>query len=636
MNIQESNWNLINNNQGDLSGIHYSRITGKLATGMWGKFNHWINKLFKLFPNYQHHAKELAVFQALDYGITTDATTAKVVGVAANQLTQRLEKRQQNTEGHSFTSLRFLSALIQKDTKSAMDFLSSDFKAVCRFGESQTTLLQWAIELDQEEIAIELLKRGGAHFLNNKDISPLPLAVGKGFTRLVTELLKLDAQNRRNATAEGNNTPLHIAAATGQLEVVRILLDYNLDIDAQNSRDASPLHLAIENHHPDVAALLVNHGASLDEPGGKDGLTPTAMALGKKDIEGFTELNQLIKDELLHPKPVVASKILHAIKQRDHKNALKWIKRGGDFAETFGEKKQTLLHIAIEYRLGNISKALLEKGAPLEAQDSDGNTPLHTEILTARNYEFAAEMVKHGAPLTTKNAKGESPIRLAKTQSSWLLQQMKEKSPELIPPDTQEIYGAIKKKDSATVIGYINHEEVDLAQIITSRKDTILGAAVIHSLDDVVEALIAKNVSLETKDTSGETPLHHACSDKDRTKVAKILIENGANIHAVSGTCATPLYTASMAGNVELITLLLKKGAEIDFVPEEDKLYKETPLHGALKFGEYQAALFLVNQGANLHLKDAEGRTPLDMAQKAVKNYEEAKPVLEAMLNRGS
>jgi ankyrin repeat protein len=60
-----------------------------------------------------------------------------------------------------------------------------------------------------------------------------------------------------------NNTPLHLAALYGRLEIVQLFIEYNGDINATNEL-GSPIHWALEHNHLKVVELLLGAGARLD------------------------------------------------------------------------------------------------------------------------------------------------------------------------------------------------------------------------------------------------------------------------------------------------------------------------------------------------------------------------------------
>ena len=81
------------------------------------------------------------------------------------------------------------------------------------------------------------------------------------------------------------DTPLHVAAARGDIEAVRLLLAGGADPNAVGERGYTPLHQALEQKHLQVARMLVAAGASLDATN-HDGVTPRDLAKAVSLWEG--------------------------------------------------------------------------------------------------------------------------------------------------------------------------------------------------------------------------------------------------------------------------------------------------------------------------------------------------------------
>ncbi|MCW7491441.1 ankyrin repeat domain-containing protein [Leptospira sp. 2 VSF19] len=78
---------------------------------------------------------------------------------------------------------------------------------------------------------------------------------------------------------------------------------------------------------------------------------------------------------------------------------------------------------------------------------------------------------------------------------------------------------------------------------------------------ELVKELLAEGISINAKDSLGNSPLIKAADEED-LDMAKFLIEKGANVNLRNTTGETALYRAVYRGNLDLVKLLVKAGAE--------------------------------------------------------------------------
>jgi ankyrin repeat protein len=104
---------------------------------------------------------------------------------------------------------------------------------------------------------------------NASDESPLMLAAIKGQADLVDKLLVRDA-----AVNKPGWTPLHYAASSGQLSIMKTLLDKYAFIDAQSPNGTTPLMMAAMYGSAESVKLLIDEGA---DPLMKNELGMTAL-----------------------------------------------------------------------------------------------------------------------------------------------------------------------------------------------------------------------------------------------------------------------------------------------------------------------------------------------------------------------
>jgi len=120
---------------------------------------------------------------------------------------------------------------------------------------------------------------------NAKDETPLMLASIKGQQDLVVQLLKRDAAVNKTGWA-----PLHYAASSGQLSIMKLLLENHAFIDAQSPNGTTPLMMAAMYGSNDAVKLLLAEGA---DTAMKNQLGMTAVDFAVK--ANRTESAELIK-----------------------------------------------------------------------------------------------------------------------------------------------------------------------------------------------------------------------------------------------------------------------------------------------------------------------------------------------------
>lgn len=122
-----------------------------------------------------------------------------------------------------------------------------------------------------------------------------------------------------------------------------------------------------------------------------------------------------------------------------------------------------------------------------------------------------------------------------------------------------------------------------------------------------VEQMLAQGYGSNIPDRDGKTPLHWVGS----SEVATLLINCGADVHAVNHGGYRPLHSASRRGCVEVAQALLKHGADAGATAGH---YRLTPLHLAVDSGHVDVVKLLLTYGGNARAADWMGMTPIDVA----------------------
>jgi ankyrin repeat protein len=191
---------------------------------------------------------------------------------------------------------------------------------------------------------------------------------------------------------EEGDTLLHSPAWYGDLEMVQVLLDYKVDVNAQRDRGWTPLHDASDGDRstgfhnvvqslPDTVQLLLEHGADVNMRA-LNNLTP----LHKAVEEGRIEIVRML------------------------------LERGANVGAKDDEGK-TPLHEAARHGQDEVVHVLLERGANEDANDNKGRTPLH-EAARYGEVEVARVLLKCGANAGAKDYEGGTPLQIASVEGN--------------------------------------------------------------------------------------------------------------------------------------------------------------------------------------------------------------------------
>lgn len=110
--------------------------------------------------------------------------------------------------------------------------------------------------------------------------------------------------------------------------------------------------------------------------------------------------------------------------------------------------------------------------------------------------------------------------------------------------------------------------------------------------------------------TMGWTPLHWAAQKGDMD-VVKLLLSKGADVNAYHEKAGTPLHMAVYSGQAEVARLLIAGGADLNVVT---KAKRESPLYLAIYVGFPEIARMLIESGADIHVEGPAGSTLLHTA----------------------
>ena len=306
---------------------------------------------------------------------------------------------------------RTIALLLRSDPPANQKWVQYDKSAKVGQNQSGRTALHWAsamgfLEACRLLVADPPTNEEKAVILRWKEkkraATPLALAANQGHTDVVALLseasLRVDDKDSLPLVEEpldkknANRTALHLAAQSGHPSCVRsLVIDARAKVDAKDSKGYSSLMLAAAMGEADVVRVLVQLGSTVDLP-----MENKLEEKEKEWADGTTAL--MLACACGHTSAVTV--LLEARADVDARD------RG---------KGKTSLHLACERGQHAVLRALLQAGAITDETDDDGRAALHAAC-DAGDLEACKALLpalKKGAAFNEPTSKGETPLMLA-------------------------------------------------------------------------------------------------------------------------------------------------------------------------------------------------------------------------------
>ncbi|XP_072480730.1 ankyrin-2 isoform X1 [Notamacropus eugenii] len=295
--------------------------------------------------------------------------------------------------------------------------------------------------------------------------------------------------------------------------------------------------------------------------------------------------------------------------------------KGGIDINTCNQNGLNALHLAAKEGHVGLVQELLGRGSAVDSATKKGNTALHIASL-AGQAEVVKVLVKEGANINAQSQNGFTPLYMAAQENhidvvKYLLENGANQSTATEDGFTPLAVALQQGHNQAVAILLENDTKGKVrlpALHIAARKDDTKSAALLLQNDHNADVQSKVKAQDDCKKggsgfQSGFTPLHIA-AHYGNVNVATLLLNRGAAVDFTARNGITPLHVASKRGNTNMVKLLLDRGGQID-AKTRDGL---TPLHCAARSGHDQVVELLLERGAPLLARTKNGLSPLHMA----------------------
>ncbi|KAL9982254.1 hypothetical protein ACROYT_G004279 [Oculina patagonica] len=166
------------------------------------------------------------------------------------------------------------------------------------------------------------------------------------------------------------------------------------------------------------------------------------------------------------------------------------------------------------------------------------------------------------------------------------------------------------QKGYTSIVSLLIAHKADVNYSNTSGKNSMMLACFAGHLKVALQ-LFEQGASVDTRDNGGSYCIHWAV-DGGKTGCIQWLLDNGVHVDVEDDSGCSPLIRlASMNGSVDVARILVENGADVN---KKDKIRKSSLMAAALN-GNLPLVKLLVENGANLHAENEYGKTAVDFAE---------------------
>ena len=376
---------------------------------------------------------------------------------------------------------------------------------------------------------------------------------------------------------DNGQTPLHYAAKKDFIDGIQLLVENGAFIDLPDQHEYSPYLWAVISGQYRATEMLLSLGVDVNSAS-----THRKSALTWAANMGRSEIAELLvakgADVMLMTRNTQSVPLEEAAASGDLSTVQLLLQSGADL--NYRDRDGwSAIHWAAEEGYYEVVSLLLKHGANTNGISSYGTSPLHCAANGGHN-EIVNELLQYGANPLMATAHGWTPLHHAAFMGHSHVVQSLLDSDERVSSSFQDTHGwtalhlAVHMRHLDTVRVLLANPTISESRLQSDGRGLTAEEWLDLGMNSHYYKIISKVSFGNSRCCRAVTRLRQAAREGN-TVITELLLEQGDSVYGTNSGRRTALYYAAKKSHHQILDVLLRNGADPNFLPAGLKTWEE-------------------------------------------------------------